>query len=82
MVGCFAVGEAQRSYIERHTGLPLALDRFDYFVVCLTNDWDATLREGGYLGQFPAPHCLGRQPANDAGLEFPSGLEGGGRLDV
>jgi hypothetical protein len=61
MVLCYPVGEAQRPYIEAHTGLSLRLDEFDYFVVCLTNDLDATLREDGYMGQYPAPKQWGRQ---------------------
>ena len=60
MVLCYPIGEAQRPYIEAHTGMSLRLDQFDYFVVCLTNDLDATIRDGGYMGQFPAPKQWGQ----------------------
>lgn len=61
MVLCYPIGEGQRAYVEAHTGLSLRLEEFDYFIVCLTNDLDATIHDGGYMGQFPAPSQWGHQ---------------------
>jgi hypothetical protein len=69
MVLCYPVSEAQRPYIEAHAGIQLRLDDFDYFLVCLTNDLDATLRDGGYMGQFPAPKQWGRDESIQAPAE-------------
>jgi hypothetical protein len=69
MVLCYPVTEAQRPYIEAHAGIQLRLDDFDYFVGCWTNDLDATLRDGGYMGQFPAPKEWGSHEPAPASVE-------------
>src|SRR6187455_378642 len=55
MVDVFQVREEQRMALEQLTGVTLNLIANSYFVAAHTTDWDATVRDGGFMGLFPRP---------------------------
>lgn len=58
MVACFAIGEEQAQFFRESAGIEFDFARYSYFLAAYTTDWEATKREGGYMGQFPPPKEL------------------------
>ena len=55
MVECFRVEGDQVEFVRNVISIEFDFDRYSYFLVAYTTDWEATVREGGYLGLFPPP---------------------------
>lgn len=58
MVECLPVKAKQASFLRELVGLEFDFAQHSYFLVAYTTDWEATKREGGYLGLFPPPQEL------------------------
>ena len=62
MVECSSVEEEQAPFFRAAAGVEFDFARYSYFLAAFTNDWEATKREGGYMGLFPAPRELPASP--------------------
>ncbi len=62
MLNMYPVSESQRPYVQMHTDHVIRLDDYDYFIGCITKDWYAAQRDGGYMGLMPPPRNLPLPP--------------------
>jgi len=58
MVECFSIGEEQAPFFRESAGIEFDFARYSYFLAAFTTDWEATKREGGFMGLFPPPREL------------------------
>jgi hypothetical protein len=55
MVECFSIEEDQALFFREFAGVDFDFTRYSYYLAAYTTDWEATRREGGYMGLFPPP---------------------------
>ena len=55
MVECFSIEEEQAPFFRELAGIEFDFARYSYYLAAYTTDWEATKREGGYMGLFPPP---------------------------
>lgn len=58
MVECFSIDKEQAPFFRDLAGVEFDFARYSYFMAAYTTDWEATEREGGYMGLFPPPREL------------------------
>ena len=58
MVECFSIEEEQAPFFREVAGIEFDFPRYSYFLAAYTTDWEATKREGGYMGLYPPPREL------------------------
>jgi hypothetical protein len=58
VVECFPIKEEQAPFFRAVAGVEFDFARYSYFLAAFTSDWEATKREGGYMGLFPPPREL------------------------
>jgi hypothetical protein len=58
LVECFSIEEEQAPFFREVTGIEFDFPQYSYFLAAYTTDWEATKREGGYLGLYPPPREL------------------------
>ena len=62
MVDVFPVEKAQHKLVETWLGKRLPTRGRSYALSAFTSDWEATTREGGFMGGFPPPLEFGSRP--------------------
>ncbi|TGL61178.1 DUF7683 domain-containing protein [Leptospira sarikeiensis] len=56
MIGAFEVTNRQIGFLSKlDPTLKFNFDRYDYFIGAVTNDWEKTVADGGFMGLFPPP---------------------------
>jgi len=58
MVECFEIGDEQAMFLKELAEIEFDFTRYSYFLSAYTSDWEAMMREGGYIGLFPPPREL------------------------
>ena len=58
MVECFAIEEDQAPFFRELVAIEFDFARYSYFLAAFTADFEATKREGGYMGLYPPPREL------------------------
>jgi hypothetical protein len=58
MVENFPIEEMHAQYFRQIANIQFDFKRYSYFLAAYTSDWDATKREGGYMGLYPPPKNL------------------------
>lgn len=58
MVACFPIDESQERFFQQLIDIEFDFVQYSYFLTAYTVDWEATKREGGYMGLFPPPRDL------------------------
>ncbi len=58
MVECFSIEGDQAPFFRELASIEFDFARYSYFIAAYTTDWEATKREGGYMGLFPPPREL------------------------
>jgi hypothetical protein len=58
MVDMFSIDESQSQYFRQIANIQFDFSHYSYFLTAHTADWDATKREGGYIGLYPPPKNL------------------------
>ena len=58
MVDCFSITEDQALFFREVASIEFDFARYSYFLAAYTTDWEATERDGGYMGLFPPPRDL------------------------
>lgn len=58
IVECFSIEEEQAQFFRELAGIEFDFRQYSYFMAAYTTDWEATKREGGYMGLFPPPREL------------------------
>jgi hypothetical protein len=58
MVECFSIEEERAPFFREMASIEFDFARYSYFLAAYTTDWEATKREGGYMGLYPPPKEL------------------------
>jgi len=75
MIECFSIEPEQAQFFRELAGIDFDFKQHSYFLAAYTVDWEASRREGGYMGLFPPPRempafpearrVMPRTPANN-----------------
>ncbi|PJZ23890.1 hypothetical protein CH352_18765 [Leptospira hartskeerlii] len=56
MIACFEVTNKQVQFLKSLDPiLELNFQEYDYFIGAVTNNWEQTVKDGGFMGLFPPP---------------------------
>jgi hypothetical protein len=58
MVAVFDINEKQAVFLKKYVDMEFDFNKYDYQISTYTSDWDATQKDGGYMGEFPPPKEL------------------------
>jgi len=58
MIECFSIEPEQADFFSNLVKINFDFEARSYFMSAYTTDWEATQREGGYMGMFPPPRSL------------------------
>lgn len=55
MIECYLLEKEQAQFFHGLVDIDFDFSQFSYFLTAFTTDWEATKRDGGYMGLFPPP---------------------------
>lgn len=58
MVDCYSMREEHALFFQELVSIEFDFTQYSYFLTAYTTDWEATKREGGYMGLFPPQRDL------------------------